>query len=79
VERVGDRKFEYRGWVGRPDVKRPLGKSRPRWDDNVKMDLQQMEWGEAWTGLMWPRIGIDGGRFCMRQRTFGFHKMQGIS
>jgi hypothetical protein len=45
VERVGDRRFEYRVWVGRPDGKRPLGKSRPRWDDNVKMNLQQMEWG----------------------------------
>jgi hypothetical protein len=37
-----------------------------------------MKWGEAWTGLMWPRIGIDGGRLCMQQRTYGFHKMRGI-
>jgi len=79
VERMGDRRVEYRVWVGRPDGKRPLERSRPRWDDNFKMDLQQMEWGETWTGLMWPMIGIGGGRLCMRQRTFGFRKMRGIS
>lgn len=43
VERMGDRGVEYRVWVGRHDGKRPLEKSRPRWDDNVKMDFQQME------------------------------------
>ena len=74
MERMGDRGVEYRVWVGIPDGKRPLERSRPRWDDNVKM-----EWGEAWTGLMWPRIGIGGGRLCMWQRRFGFHKMRGIS
>ena len=36
---MGDRGAEYRVWVGRPDGKRPLERSRPRWDDNVKMDL----------------------------------------
>ena len=43
MERMGDRGVEYRVWVGRHDGKRPLEKSRPRWDDNVKMDFQQME------------------------------------
>jgi hypothetical protein len=31
--------------VGRPEGKRPLGGPRRRWDDNIKMDLQEVEWG----------------------------------
>jgi len=30
-----------------------------RWEDNIKMDLQEMGWG-AWTGLIWLRIRIGG-------------------
>ena len=40
----------YRVLVGRPGGKRPLGIPRLRWEDNSKMDLQEMGWG-AWTGL----------------------------
>jgi hypothetical protein len=36
--------------VGRPEGRRPLGRLR-RWEDNIKMDIQAVEWG-AWTGLM---------------------------
>jgi hypothetical protein len=31
-----------------------------RWEDNIKMDLQEVGWG-AWTGLIWLRIGTGGG------------------
>jgi hypothetical protein len=31
--------------VGKPEGKRPLGRSRRRWEDNIKMDLQEMGWG----------------------------------
>ena len=34
---------------------RPLERSRPRWEDNIKMDIHGVEW-EGWTGLMWQRI-----------------------
>ena len=44
--------------VGKPEVKRPLGRPKRRWEDNIKMDLQ--EWG-AWSGLIWLRIGTGGG------------------
>jgi hypothetical protein len=37
-----------------------LGKARCRWEDNIKMDLQEVGWG-AWTGLVWLRIGTGGG------------------
>jgi hypothetical protein len=40
-------------------VWRPLESPRPRWEDNIKMDLHEVEW-EGWTGLMWQRIGTDG-------------------
>jgi hypothetical protein len=29
-------------WFGRPEGKRPLGRSRRRWEDNIKMDLSEM-------------------------------------
>ena len=31
----------YTGWVGKPEGKRPLGRPRRRWEDNIKMDLQE--------------------------------------
>ena len=46
--------------VGKPEGKRPLGRTRHRWDSNIKMDLQEVGWG-AWTGLIWLRIGTGGG------------------
>jgi len=36
---VGERRVIYRVLVGKPDGKRPLGRPRPRWEDNIKMDL----------------------------------------
>jgi hypothetical protein len=35
----------YRVWVGKPEGKRPLGRPRLRWVDNIKMDLQGVGWG----------------------------------
>jgi hypothetical protein len=37
---------EYTGiWWGKPEGKRPLGRTRRRWDDDFKMDLQEVDWG----------------------------------
>jgi hypothetical protein len=47
--------------VGRPEGRRPLGRPRRRWEDNIKMDLQEVGLGGAWTGLVWLRIGTGGG------------------
>jgi len=46
---MGERRDVYRVLVGKPEVKRPLGRPRRRWEDNIKMDLQEegcgsMEW-----------------------------------
>jgi hypothetical protein len=42
---MGDRRSAYRVLVGRPEGRRPLGRCRHRWDDNIKMDLQGVGWG----------------------------------
>jgi len=47
--------------VGKPEGKRILGRPRRRWEVNFKMDLQEVGWGGAWTGLIWLRIGTGGG------------------
>jgi hypothetical protein len=56
VERIGVRMV----LVGKRKGKRPLGRSRHRWEDNIKMDLQEMG-GVAWTGLIWLKTGTGGG------------------
>jgi hypothetical protein len=49
VARRGERRGVYRGLVGKPEGKRPFGRSRLRWEDNIKMDLQEVEWwGMDW-------------------------------
>jgi hypothetical protein len=39
---TGERRGVYRVLVGKPEGKRPLGRTRRRWEDNIKMDLQQV-------------------------------------
>jgi len=36
---MGERRGVYRAFVGKPEGKRPLGRPRRRWEDNIKMDL----------------------------------------
>jgi hypothetical protein len=57
---MGEGRGAYRILVGRPEGRRPLGRPRRRWEDNIKMDLQEVGWG-ALTGLIWLRIGTGGG------------------
>jgi len=57
---MGERRGVYRGLVGKPEGRRPLGISRHRWKDNIKMDLQEVGCGST-TGLIWFRIGTGGG------------------
>jgi hypothetical protein len=44
VERLGEKRNAYRILVGKPEGKRPLGRRRHRWVDNIKMDLTEIEW-----------------------------------
>jgi len=42
VARMVDRTGAYRDMVGRPEGMRPFARSRHRWDDNIKVDLQEV-------------------------------------
>jgi hypothetical protein len=55
---MGEKRNAYKILVGKPKGKKPLGRSRCRWVDNIKMDLR-----EDGIGLIWLRIGIAGGLF----------------
>jgi len=48
VARVGEERGVYRVLMGKPEGRRPLGRPRPRWVDNIRMDLQEVG---IWTGL----------------------------
>ena len=41
---MGERRGVCRGLVGKPEGKRPLGRPRRRWEDNIKMYLQEVGW-----------------------------------
>jgi hypothetical protein len=45
VARMGEKRNVYRLLVGKPEGKRPLGRPRRRWIDNIKMDLVVIGWG----------------------------------
>jgi len=62
VARMGEERGVYRVLVGNPEGRRPLGRPRRRWVDNIRMDLQEVGCGYMWTGLGWPRIETGGGR-----------------
>jgi hypothetical protein len=49
VARTGDRRGVYRVLVGKPEGKRPLGRPRLKWEDNIKMELEDVTWG----GIKW--------------------------
>jgi hypothetical protein len=48
----GKKRNAYRVLVGKPEGKRPLGRPRRRWVNNIKMDLRETGWGDMdWTDL----------------------------
>jgi hypothetical protein len=52
VTRMGEKRNAYRLLVGKPEGKRPLGRPRCRWVDNIRMDLGEVGWGDVdWIGL----------------------------
>jgi hypothetical protein len=51
----GEGKGVYRVLMGKPGGKRPLGRLRRRWEDNIKMDLQEVGGG----GMDWPELAED--------------------
>jgi hypothetical protein len=52
VAQMGEKRNAYRLLVWKPEGKRPLGRPRRRWVDNIKIDLGEVEWGDVdWIGL----------------------------
>jgi hypothetical protein len=58
VAQLGEKRNAYRILVGKPEGKRPQGRPRCRSVDNIKMNLREIGW---WIGLIWIRIGSNGG------------------
>ena len=78
MARMGQGRGVHRVLVGRPEGKRPLGRPRRRWGDNIKMDLQGV--GRGWED--WMELAQDRDRWRALVSTvmnLGVPKMRGIS
>jgi hypothetical protein len=60
VARMEEGRVAYRVLVGRPEGKRPLGRPKRRWEDDIKMDLR-VTGIDGRTGFGWLRRGSGGG------------------
>ena len=59
VAHMGEMRDIYRVLVEKPEEKRPLGRPRHRWEDNIKMDLQEVGCG----GMEWINLAQDRDRW----------------
>ena len=78
VARTGEGRVVHRVLVGKPEGKRPMGRPRRRWEDNIKMDLQEMGGGCG----DWMELAQDRDRWRALVSTVRNHrvpKMRGIS
>jgi hypothetical protein len=56
VARIGEKRNAYRLLVRKPEGKRPLGRPRRRWADNIRMDFGEVGWSDVdWIGLAQDR------------------------
>jgi hypothetical protein len=60
VARMGEGRNLYRVLVGKAEGKSPLGRPRRRWEDGIKMYVEETD-GWVWSGFTWLRVGIVGG------------------
>jgi hypothetical protein len=56
---MGERRGAYRALVGKPEGRRPLGRPRRRWENNIEMDLREVGWG----GMDWIDLAQDRDRW----------------
>jgi len=66
VTHMGERRGVYRVLVGENEGKRQPGRPRHRCKDNIKIDLQEVGCEGLNSGLIWLRIGTDGGHLLMQ-------------
>jgi hypothetical protein len=55
VARMREKRNAYRILVGKPEGRRPLGKPRRRWEDNIRINLRETGWG----GMDWTDLAQD--------------------
>ena len=75
---MGKGRGVHRVLVGKPEGKRPMGRPRRRWEDNIKMDLQEV----GWSCGDWMELAQDRDRWrglVGTLRNFRVPKMRGIS
>jgi hypothetical protein len=60
VARMEEERKVYKVLVGKPEVKRPLGRPRRRWEDGMRMNLREIGW-RMWIGFDWLRTETGGG------------------
>ena len=70
---MGEKRNVYRVLIGKPE-----GRRRRRRKDNIKIDFEGI-WSEVVDWIFWLRRRTGSELLCTRQRTSGFHTMQGIS
>ena len=78
VARMGEGRGVHRVMVGKPEGKRPLGRPRRRWEDNIKMDVQEVGGGCG----DWMELAQDRDRWralVSMVMNFRVPKMRGIS
>jgi hypothetical protein len=51
----------YRVLVGKPEGKRPLGRTRSEWEDEIRMEFKEIGCSVVWSKINWLRIGDGGG------------------
>jgi hypothetical protein len=59
VARMGEGRNLYRVLVGKPERRRPLGRPRRRWEDGIRIDLEEIGWG----GVEWIHLAQDRDRW----------------
>jgi hypothetical protein len=47
MARMGEKRDAYRVLVGKPEGRRPIGRPRHGWEDNIEMDLREVGWGNG--------------------------------
>ena len=75
VARMGESRCVYRVLVGKSEGKRPLGRPRRRWEDNIKVDLQDVGCG----GMDWIDLAEDRDRWRALVNAVMNREMRGIS
>jgi hypothetical protein len=84
---MGETIGAYRALVGKPEGRRPLGRPRHRWEDNIKMDVREVGWGsmdwinlaqdrDRWRALVYTvmklRVPLNAGNFLSSSGRFSF-------